>query len=1382
MAWRILSGIGIALLAIAVLVGAAIVGLDTQPGRRFVADRLAGFTTESGLNIRAGRIDGSLYGQMRLRDVQVSDPQGVFATIPVLDVDWRPFAYIHSKIDVREVAAPSVVLLRKPALRSTDPNAPLLPDIDLDVGHLQVDRLDVRAAVTGQRHLVSLSGAASIADGRAQVTADARAIQGPSIAGGDQLHLVLDAVPAANRFALDARLVAPKGGLVDSYGKLGRRLVLTIGGKGDWTNWHGRVEGLLDTRQLAGLDISGRSGTFHVTGSLRPGLILTGPAARLTDPAIQLDLTTTLANRTADTRLQAHSDAFALDASGLIDLGQSRFGNLRVEARLPRPGAIAPNVSGRDVRVAATLSGAFATPAVDYRVSATTLAFGTTGISGLQASGKAVIDTDRIAVPIHATARAVTGLNAAAGGLLTNLRIDGDLVYRDGKVATDNLRLRSDRIDSTAILLADIAKGTYTGALKGRVNDYEVNGLGRVNLATDAHIVPGRNGGFAIKGHVKVVTRRLTNASVASQLGGNAVIDADIAYDLSGGATVSNMRLTAPRFRITAGSGFYRPDGRIGFHASGRSTAYGPVAVDVTGTVAKPNVRVRATSPDLGLGLADLQATLEATAGGYRVRARGRSAYGPLDADVAIRTGPGGTRFDIASATVAGIRLTGSVASTPAGPFAGQLSLLGSGLNGNVRLSAAGAVQRADVDLRASAARLPGPVPATIGTGSLRATVLLAPGNPSVQGQFAFGDVRYGGVTLARAQGRIDYRDKAGRVQIVARGDQAGAPFNLAAQAALTPDRVVANLSGSANGIAFRLARPAVALKTSSGWVLQPATVVLPQGQIDLTGSYGTAPRLHAVLRNLDLSLVGAVAPGLGLGGKASGTIDYVGGGVVPDLKARIDINGFTRTAALTVSEPLDVALLATLNQRGADFGALIRNRGAVVGRLEARLAPLGAGASLTQRIMAAPLSGGIRYNGPAEALWALTGIARQDLSGPVAIGANFGGRLDQPTLDGVLRASSLRYENEVYGTVLSKMSIDGRFTQSRFQLNRLAATAGQGTITASGSIGLDAAGGFPINITATLDRARLARGDDLDATVSGTLAVTNSKAVGGLIKGTLNIPEARYQIVRQGASAIPELSGIRRKGAPPPRPAEPSPVPSNWKLDISLRADNQIFVSGMGLEAEWRTRMRVVGTTADPQVTGNLEVVRGTYSFAGRRFDIDHGIVTFRGGLTNPELDIAANTTVEDVTAGIAIGGTAQAPQISFTSTPTLPQDEVLSRILFGSSVTSLSPVQAIQLAAALNSLRSSGGGGLNPLGKLRGIAGVDRLRVLGADENAGRGTALAAGKYISNNIYVEIITDARGFTATQLEISLSRALSILSQTGSFGGSNVSLRYKKTY
>src|SRR3546814_5150385 len=86
------------------------------------------------------------------------------------------------------------------------------------------------------------------------------------------------------------------------------------------------------------------------------------------------------------------------------------------------------------------------------------------------------------------------------------------------------------------------------------------------------------------------------------------------------------------------------------------------------------------------------------------------------------------------------------------------------------------------------------------------------------------------------------------------------------------------------------------------------------------------------------------------------------------------------------------------------------------------------------------------------------------------------------------------------------------------------------------------------------------------------------------------------------------------------------------------------------------------------------------------------------------------------------------------------------MSRILFGESVTNLSATQAIQLAASLNSLRG-GGGGLNPLGKLQSAAGIDRLRILGSDPATGRETAVAAGPYITNDVYVEIITDARGF-----------------------------------
>ncbi|MEH3106556.1 MAG: translocation/assembly module TamB domain-containing protein [Sphingomonas fennica] len=1383
MARRIAKWVGIGLAGIVLLVGIILLGLNTSPGRRFIVDRLAGFETASGIRIKVGRIDGSIYGRMRLTDVAVSDPRGVFLTSPELTVDWRPFAYVRQKIDVREFTSPEVRLARLPELRETptDPNAPTIPDIDLTLGRFAIDRFVVAPPVTGRAHVVRLAGSATIADGRAQIAADAAALRAAGIAGGDRVTLRLDAVPDANRFGLQAAVDAPVGGLVDSYAGLGRPLAFRLGGQGDWARWQGRLTGRAGDAPLVNLAIDGREGRFRTTGFVAPGAILTGPAARLTAPAIRLDLVTALDQRRIDTKLMARSDALAIDAAGLIDLAESRFGNLAIRAQLLTPGAILPEVRGRDIRLAATLDGAFATPTIDYRVSAAAASFGAMGIEQFNAAGRAVIDADRIRVPIHATARRVTGLNEAEGGLLTNLRIDGDIAYQNGQVASDNLRLRSDRIDATAIILADLAKGRYTGGLKGRVNDYQVNGLGRIDLVTDARLVPGARGGFGIAGKVRVMTRRIDNATVRDNLGGNAIITADVAYDLDGGARIDNLRMNAPRFRITSGTGRYTLDGRIAFRAAGQSAQYGPFALTVSGTATRPVARLTAARPNVGVQLTDVVATLEGTAAGYRVRARGGSPYGPFDADVLIRSGTGPLAVDIASATFAGIRFAGSVVQTAAGPFAGTITLAGSGLNGNVRLAAAGDVQRADVDVRASAARIPGDVPITIGAGTIRATALLYPAHPSIEGQFALTDVRQKALLVSRAQGRIRYRDGNGTVALTAAG-RSGVPFEIAAQAALSPTRILANFRGQANGVPVRLARPAVVTKQGADWRLAPATIVLPQGQTDVSGVYGARTALHAVLRNLDLSIAQAFVPGLGLGGKASGTVDYAAAGdAIPDLRARIDVAGFTRTASLTVSEPVDIALLATLNGTGGDARALIRRRGATVGRMQARLAPLAAGAGVAERMVRAPLSGGIRYNGPAEVLWALGGIPRQTLTGPIAIGADFGGTLERPALNGVIRANALRYENETFGTVLSQMAIDGRFTASRFDLASLTARAGAGTISASGSVGLAAAGGFPIDLTARLQNAQLARSDALGATVSGNVSVTNGPS-GGMVRGDLTIPEARYQIVTQTASAVPELTGVRRLGAVRADPDDAGGLPSNWGLDIRIRAPNQIFVSGMGLESEWRTDMRVTGTATAPSIVGNLEVVRGTYSFASRRFEIDQGTVTFQGAaFTNPALNIVASTTATDVTATITIGGYAQAPQISFTSTPALPQDEVLSRLLFGESVTSLSPTQAIQLAAALNGLRG-GGGGLNPLGKLRTVAGVDRLRVLGADESAGRGTALAAGKYITNNIYVEIITDARGFTATQLEVSLSRALSVLSQTGSFGGSNVAVRYRKNY
>jgi len=1381
---------GITVAGLLLLTIIAVLALNTGPGRRFLIDRIASFETASGMKVGIGRIDGSLYGRMTLRSIELRDGQGTFARAPEITVDWRPFAYLSSsKVDIRALLSPEIRLLRMPVLKPVppDPDAPVLPDIDIAIGRLAIDRIVIEPPVTGKLHVARLTGSADIASGRARVDLDARTLAARGAAGGDLLTLHLDAVPDANRLQIDAALVAPAGGLVDSYAGLGKPLSLKLAGKGDWKAWNGTVTGRTGDAPLADIRLGARDGRFTLQGDAMPAAILTGPSARLTAPKLALDMAATLGERRADLRFAARSEAIAIEGSGLVDLGGNRFGNLRVAARLLTPGAFADNVHGKDVAVVATIDGAFATPTIAYDLSASSIGFGSTGIEGLHAQGKATIDAKRILIPVHATARRVTGLNAAAGGLLSRLSIDGDLAWSNGRLMSDNLRLRSSQIDATALLLADPAKGRYTGAIKGRVNDYRIDGLGRISLTTDAKLVPGPKGGFGVQGVARLTTRSLDNATLRNALGGNMVTTARFGFDEDGTASLTGLRVTAPAFTLTGGRGSYNINtGRIAFDAQAKSQIYGPIAVVASGTLERPLVRLRAARPGLGVDLRGLQAELRGVPSGYAVRATGQTAYGPLAADLLVRSGRGPLGIDVRKATFAGIEASGNLTQSPAGPFAGTLTLAGSGVNGTARLSAAGADQRADLDLKASAARIPGAVPITIGSGVVRATTILTDAGPSLTGRFALQDVRQGKSSLSRAQGRIAYERGRGTVAMTADG-RSDVPFDVQMQASLAPDRVVANAKGHANGVAFSLAAPAVATKAGADWTLQPTTLVVPQGKVELSGTYGRAIRGKARLVNMDMSVVQAFVPGLGLGGRATGTIDYdqPAGATVPSVRARIDVARFTRTAAYVVSSPVDIALLATLNDGGGEMRALIRRGGGIVGRMQARLAPLGGGASLSERLFAAPLSGGIRYNGPAEVLWTLTGIGGQTVSGPVAVAADFGGRLDRPTLNGVVRANALRYENETYGSVISNLAIDGRFTQSSLILTKLTGKAGSGTVSASGTIGLDAASGFPIDLKVDLRHAQLARSDALGATVSGRLAITNSKAAGALIKGELSIPEARYQIIRQGAAEVPELTGVRRRTDQPAKAGSEKDggVPSNWKLDIRIRADNKLFVSGMGLEAEWATDLRVAGTAADPRVTGTLRVVRGTYSFAGRRFDLaEDGEVRFQGGpINDPQLDLSADTTVEGVTATINIGGRALNPQVTFTSTPSLPQDEVLSRLLFGSSVTSLSPTQAIQLAAALNSLRGTGGG-LNPLGKLRSASGIDRLRVLGADKTAGRGTALAAGQYISNDIYVEIITDARGFTATQIEIALSKALSILSQTGSFGGSNVGLRYSKDY
>ncbi len=469
---------------------------------------------------------------------------------------------------------------------------------------------------------------------------------------------------------------------------------------------------------------------------------------------------------------------------------------------------------------------------------------------------------------------------------------------------------------------------------------------------------------------------------------------------------------------------------------------------------------------------------------------------------------------------------------------------------------------------------------------------------------------------------------------------------------------------------------------------------------------------------------------------------------------------------------------------------AVVRKRGSVIGRLQASLRPLGPGAGdWMTRLRAAPLGGGLRYNGPADTLYSFVGPANQGLAGPVAVAADFSCQLADPCLQGVLKGNGMTYENQTYGTKLTDMVVSGRFTGNRLEIDQLTAKAGTGSVAAKGYVSLSSADGYPMNIVATLDNARLARSENIGARATGTLTLAKTAGEAALLSGDLRLPETRYRIVREGAASVPVLTGVRRKPPSGRRRISGDGLAAVGgslfdliRLDIRLRAGEQIYVTGMGLESEWQADVTLKGTTVAPRVTGEIELVRGTLDFAGRSFNLEQGKVTFpTGDAYDPAINLLATDTFDNVTVNVAVTGRASNPQVAFSSVPGLPQDEIVSRILFGDSITSLSPLQAVQLAASLNTLRG-GGGGLSPLGALQSAAGIDRLRILGPDDTTGRGTALAAGQYISKDIYLEVITDARGYTATQLEISLTRALSILSQAGGSGQSNFSVRYRKDY
>lgn len=1374
-AWQLwLAGLVLMLLA---GVAGGLLWIDSPAGHRFVVQKVEQLRPQSGLRIGIGRIEGSLFRKAVVHDLRLYDPKGLFFSSPEIRLDWSPLGWLSNRLDIDELIVPQARLHKMPQFNKTEGTGRILPDFDIRVMRLRVDRLAVDRAVTGRDDIFVLEGDADVRGGQAVVDLSLRSLQ-----GDDRLLLALDSRPDDNRFGIDLTVNAKAGGLISTMAGIGQDANVRLEGKGDWSRWDGRLIATLDRKSAAGFDIGLRKGDWKVEGTIAGSAIANdGLLARLTSPELSITAQGRFENRLLSGAFRARSEAIAVDVKGGVHLGGRGYDNLLIDVGLSRPQALLKSFDARGLVARVRLNGPFSTARFEYLLRADQLRFGSTVLRGVHAAGDGRGGgTGTTLIPLQLSAKSVEGQGDMVASILRNVSITGTLQKNGAVVTSSPMRLRSDKLDGQVVAMFDLSSGRYDIALGGDLRGLLIPGFGVVDIHSNVKAVPDRNGGFSLAGRVDATMRRLDVGFLRTIAGGLPKVRADIALGTDGRLFLRNLLLNAPALTLR-GEGVRNRDGTVHLAGTGEHDQYGPLRLVLDGDIARPKVDLLLARPLDAAGLAEVQVSLDPDGHDYRLQANGQSYLGPFSAQGAIEMPPGGeTVLAIDELAVNGSTGQGRLLVVDGG-LAGRIDFEGS-VRGPIDLSVVNGIQKAKAALVIQQALFPAATSIHIARGRLDADLSLDPQGTTIDARLVGNGVQVGSMRINRITAETRLVNGEGKLTAHVTG-QRGRLFNMQIDADIAADEIGFGLTGTLDRQKISLDRKGRLRRVEGGWALDPLTIHYRGGKAIInSATFGSEVALDVGVQNLSLSLLDLSNVDLGLSGTASGRVIYSWKRESGTRgSASIKVKGLSRSGVTRTSTPVDIGLNAELTDARMAMRALISQDGKIIGKAQALMTPLGEG-GLMERLRAAPIRAQLRYVGPASSLWRLSTIEIIDLRGQIAVTANISGTGADPVIDGALMTRDAVLESPITGMRMTKLQASGRFNGSRLVLSQISGSTGEdGTVTGRGVFDLGLGQGVGINIALQANKAVLLNRDDIGATVTGPVSIRSRDGVNGVISGDFDVVRSRFTMGRAAAVAeIPELRVIEknRRGDV----FEQAPRGAGWLLDIKANARNRLMVSGMGLSSEWRMDLTVGGQAAAPKIVGRADLVRGTYDFAGRRFDLSEGALRFDGSVpANPTLDIKAEASLSDLDATIDIGGTSLNPEIRFSSTPSLPEDEILSRILFGSSITSLSAPEALQLAAAVGSLQG-GGGGLDPINAVRKAAGLDRLRILPADPTTGQGTSIGVGKYLTRKIYVELITDGQGYSATQLEYQITRWLSLLSAVSTLGRQSMTLRASKDY
>jgi translocation and assembly module TamB len=730
------------------------------------------------------------------------------------------------------------------------------------------------------------------------------------------------------------------------------------------------------------------------------------------------------------------------------------------------------------------------------------------------------------------------------------------------------------------------------------------------------------------------------------------------------------------------------------------------------------------------------------------------SAFGPARVRSDFRFPEGGVDLTGLSVDAGGLKASGSLSLRSRAPSAANLEVavtpgafLDAGrVAGTVRIAEAPGGPKAGLNLTAEDVRLPGST-VVVRAGKVtadgpldrlpyvaQATGASDGGAWGLNGRGVFSDAKPGYAATFDGQGRLGGRELR------------------------TTETALVRFGGPERSARLKLA-------TSDG------------GRIDLDGRLSDAGAdVRAQVTALTLGLVNEDLAGRtdatltlqGRGGRLDGTLEAkLAGARGRGTPAASGIDGVVRGRLTAGALALE---MTAANAQGLSANA------SVVLPAEATAAPFRVAVVRTK-----PLSGKFAAQGEVRPLWDLLVGGERSLAGKVIAQGTLGGTLANPNANGQIAVESGRFDDGATGLSLRNVALKADFAREEVNVTQASGVDGHGgSVSGAGRISLAREGASSFRLD--LKGFRLIDNDQATASATGRATIDRAADGKGRLSGALTIDRADVAARLPTPSGVVAMDVVEKNrpldlpgGLPPP-----AAHGDGWALDVTLKASRGVYLKGHGLDTELSLDAHVGGVTAHPTLSGTARVVRGDYDFAGKRFTFEPTSVVYLSTRADGvRLDLTASRDDPSLTAQVRIRGTAARPEISLTSTPSLPNDEVLSQVLFGRTASQLSPLEAAQLASALSGLAS--GGGFDVIGNLRTFAGLDRLALGGGDAASGA-ASISGGKYLTENVYLELTGGGRDGGAAQVEWRVKRNLSIVSRVGGQGAGRLAIRWRRDY